>query len=95
MTTALTLLAGFITLVLVVNFIVVVKGPTVYDRLLGIGAMGTNTVLLIAVIGFRYGGPAGFLDLAITYAILNFVGVVAAAKYVSVTSRKAAREEGS
>ncbi|HSW29165.1 MAG TPA: monovalent cation/H+ antiporter complex subunit F [Longimicrobiales bacterium] len=92
MTTALTLLAGFIALLLVMNFAVVMKGPTVYDRLLGIGAMGTNTVLLIAVIGFWYGGVAGFLDLAITYAILNFVGVVAVAKYVSVTSRRAARE---
>ena len=89
MTAALFSLALFIAALMVVNFAVVVRGPTVYDRLLGIGAMGTNTVLLIALIGFLYGGPGGFLDLAITYAILNFVGVVAVGKYISVASRRA------
>lgn len=64
------------------NFIRVLKGPTVFDRLLGVGAIGTNAVLLLVTIGYIYGRPDGFLDLAITYAILNFVGVVAIAKFL-------------
>jgi multicomponent Na+:H+ antiporter subunit F len=82
MTTVLLGLAIFLALLLGANFVRVVAGPTIFDRLLGVGAIGTNAVLLLAVIGFLYGRPDGFLDLAITYAILNFVGVVAVAKFL-------------
>lgn len=74
--------AVFASLLIAVNFIRVVLGSTIFDRLLGIGAIGTNAVLLLALIGYIYGRPDGFLDLAITYAILNFIGVVAIAKYL-------------
>jgi multicomponent Na+:H+ antiporter subunit F len=75
-------LAIFLAVLVGVNFVRVILGPTLFDRLLGVGAIGTNAVLLLAVIGFLYGRPDGFLDLAITYAILNFVGVVAIAKFL-------------
>jgi len=81
MSTALFGLAVFIAVLMAVNFVVVAKGPTMFDRLLGIGAMATNAVLLLVLIGFIYERPDGYLDLAITYAILNFIGVVAIAKY--------------
>jgi multicomponent Na+:H+ antiporter subunit F len=54
-------------------------GPTIYDRILAINAHGTKTVLLIAVIGFLTGRP-DFLDLALVYALINFVGTIAALK---------------
>jgi multicomponent Na+:H+ antiporter subunit F len=76
--------AIYISILVAVNFIRVVRGPTLFDRLLGVGAIGTNAVLLLAVIGFIYGRPDGFLDLAITYAILNFIGVVAIAKFLDI-----------
>ncbi len=82
MTTVLLSLAIFLAVLVGVNFVRVILGPTIFDRLLGVGAIGTNAVLLLAVIGFVYGRPDGFLDLAITYAILNFVGVVAIAKFL-------------
>lgn len=72
----------YLGLLIAVNFIRVFIGPTIYDRLLGVGAIGTNSVILLAVIGFIYARPDGFLDLAITYAILNFIGVVAIAKFL-------------
>lgn len=75
-------IAVFVSVLVAVNFIRVVIGETIFDRLLGIGAIGTNAVLLLALIGYIYGRPDGFLDLAITYAILNFIGVVAIAKYL-------------
>lgn len=56
-------------------------GPTVFDRILAVNMFGTKTVLLIAVLGFLQGRP-DFLDLALTYALMNFIGVVAVLKYI-------------
>jgi len=57
------------------------KGPTVYDRILAVNAIGTLTVLLIGVHGFLSGRPE-FLDLALVYTLINFIGTVAVSKYV-------------
>ena len=57
-----------------------VLGPTIYDRILAINSHGTKTVLLIAVIGFLTGRP-DFLDLALVYALINFIGTLAALKF--------------
>ncbi len=57
-----------------------VLGPTIYDRILAINAHGTKTVLLIAVIGFLTGRP-DFLDLALVYALINFIGTLAVLKF--------------
>ena len=54
-------------------------GPTVYDRILALNLLGTKTVLLIAVFGFL-AGRSGFLDLALVYALINFIGVIAMLK---------------
>jgi multicomponent Na+:H+ antiporter subunit F len=54
-------------------------GPTVFDRILAINVQGTKTVLLIAVVGFLTDRP-DFLDLALVYALINFVGTLAALK---------------
>jgi multicomponent Na+:H+ antiporter subunit F len=54
-------------------------GPTVFDRILAINVQGTKTVLLIAVVGFLTERP-DFLDLALVYALINFVGTLAALK---------------
>jgi multicomponent Na+:H+ antiporter subunit F len=60
----------------------VIKGPTLYDRIISAGLMGTNGVLVLAVIGFIYERIDMFVDLAIAYALLNFVGTVAVGKYL-------------
>ena len=57
------------------------RGPTVFDRILAINMFGTKTVLLIAVSGFLVGRPE-WLDLALVYALVNFVGTVAVLKFV-------------
>ena len=61
-------------------------GPTLYDRVLALNTFGTKTVLLIAVLGFLLpeGSSAGrpeFLDLALVYALINFIGTIAVLKY--------------
>ncbi len=55
-------------------------GPTVFDRVLALNMFGTKTVLLIAVISFLTGRP-GFLDLALVYALINFIGVIAVLRF--------------
>ena len=57
-----------------------VLGPTVYDRVLAVNTFGTKTVLLIAVLGFLTERPE-FLDLAIVYALINFIGTIAVLKF--------------
>lgn len=66
----------------VVTFYRVVRGTTIFDRLLAAGAVGTNAIVLMAIIGFIFARPDMFIDLVITYTLLNFIGSVAAAKYL-------------
>ena len=55
-------------------------GPSVYDRVLAVNMFGTKTVLLLSIVAFLYGRP-DFLDLALTYALINFVGVLAVLEF--------------
>lgn len=55
------------------------RGPTIYDRVLAINVFGTITVLFIAVHGFRQGRP-DFLDIALVYALINFIATIAVLK---------------
>jgi multicomponent Na+:H+ antiporter subunit F len=57
-----------------------IMGPSQYDRILAANSIGTKTVLLIALIGFLFGRPA-FLDIAIVYALINFVATIALMKF--------------
>lgn len=59
-----------------------VAGPTIYDRILAVNVFGTKTVLIIAVLGFL-GGRPDFLDIALVYALINFIGVIAVLKLVT------------
>ncbi len=65
-------------------------GPTVYDRVLTVNMFGTKTVLLLSVIAFLAGRP-DFLDLALAYALINFIGVLAVLEFFK--SRAARREQ--
>jgi multicomponent Na+:H+ antiporter subunit F len=56
-------------------------GPTVYDRILAANMFGTKIVLIIAVLGFLNGRP-DFLDIALVYALINFIGVIAVLKFI-------------
>ena len=56
-------------------------GPTVYDRILAVNMVGTKTVLLIAVFAVL-SERTDMLDIALTYALINFIGVVAVLKFV-------------
>lgn len=55
-------------------------GPTLYDRVLAVNMFGTKTVLLVSIVAFLSGRP-DFLDLALAYALINFVGVLAVLEF--------------
>jgi multicomponent Na+:H+ antiporter subunit F len=57
-----------------------IKGPTVFDRILAGNSVGTLAVLLLAVIGFLTGRPE-FLDVGLTYGLLNLIGSLAVLKF--------------
>lgn len=68
-------------------------GPTVYDRVLAVNMFGTKTALLLSVIAFLYGRP-DFLDLALAYALINFIGVLAVLKFAQdYTLRHAGQDD--
>jgi len=58
-----------------------VFGPTVLDRLVGVNAIGSKTVVLLILIGLIYGRVDMFVDISMAYAMLNFIAVLAASRY--------------
>jgi len=80
--------AAGILIVMALALVRAFLGPTICDRILAVNMVGTKTVLLIAVYGFLSGRP-DFLDIAITYALINFVGVIAALKFIERTTADA------
>ncbi len=72
------MIAVLVTMVLALSR--AVAGPTVFDRILALNMFGTKTVLLIAVVSFLIERPH-FIDLALVYALVNFIGVIAVLRY--------------
>ncbi|MCC5914888.1 MAG: pH regulation protein F [Balneolaceae bacterium] len=83
--------AVVLTIVIAIPLIRVMKGPTLYDRILATNAIATKTIVLICLIGFVFGRIDMFIDITLAYAILGFIGVMVIAKFLS--SSKISREE--
>ena len=84
-------LATLVTMALALARAVI--GPTVYDRVLAVNMFGTKTVLLVAVIAFLFGRP-DFLDLALAYALINFIGVFAVLEFFRTRAARRAADRG-
>ncbi len=84
-------LATFVTMGLAL--VRAILGPSVYDRVLAVNMFGTKTVLLLSVIAFLYGRP-DFLDLALAYALINFIGVLAVLEFFRSRSLRRRTEQG-
>lgn len=67
-------------------------GPTVYDRILAVNSFGTKTVLLIALLG-AFAGRSDYLDVALLYALINFIATVALMKYSRIGELQRDSEE--
>lgn len=88
MTISTTILAAACIATLVTMGLALVRaglGPTVFDRILAVNMFGTKTVLFIGVLGFFTNRPE-FLDIALVYALMNFISVIAILKYADFRS---------
>ncbi|EDP66237.1 monovalent cation/proton antiporter, MnhF/PhaF family protein [alpha proteobacterium BAL199] len=65
---------------LLITLVRAIAGPSLYDRVLAVNSFGTKIVLLIAAMGFLAGRP-DFLDIALLYALVNFIGTLAVLKF--------------
>ena len=60
----------------------IVAGPTAIDRIVAVNVIGTKTTVLLVIIGILFGRVEMFVDFALTYALLNFIGSLAAARFL-------------
>ena len=60
----------------------VLRGPTVFDRVLGLNGISTKSIILLIVIGIYFDRVDMFIDISTGYSLLNLVGALAVAKYL-------------
>lgn len=73
--------AVYLCLVMFLSLYRAVVGPTILDRLVGVNAIGSKTTALLILIGLLYRRVDMFVDIALAYAMLNFIAVLAASRY--------------
>lgn len=76
-----TFAAIFLLLLILLTLVRVVGGPTVLDRILGGSVVGSKATVLLLIIGILYDDLGMFVDIALAYAMLNFIATLAAAKF--------------
>ncbi|MBM4406696.1 MAG: hypothetical protein FJ039_11075 [Chloroflexi bacterium] len=74
--------ATAIILISIINMYRLIQGRTLFDRMLALAAIGTNTIILVGLAGFVFSRPEMFVDVALAYALLNFVSIVVISKYL-------------
>lgn len=74
------ILMASIVIVIGLMLLRVFRGPTVYDRMNGIGVIGADTILLLVLFGYVDGRQEMYLDMAVSYAMLGFLGSIIIAK---------------
>jgi|TARA_B110001454_G_C12680631_1_gene417863 multicomponent Na+:H+ antiporter subunit F len=78
--------AGITLLLMMIPvFYRIVVGPTTIDRIVAVNVIGTKTAVLLIIIGMLFDDVAMFVDFALAYALLNFIGSLAAARYFNKT----------
>ena len=63
----------------------IIMGPTGFDRILGVNVIGTKTAVILVIIGTLFERVDMFVDFAIAYALLNFVGAIVVSRYFNRT----------
>jgi len=71
----------YLCLVMLLPLFRAVTGPTILDRLIGVNAIGSKTTVLLVLIGLLYHRVDMFIDIALAYAMLNFIAVLAASRF--------------
>ena len=71
----------YVSIMMLLPLFRAIYGPTVLDRLVGVNAIGSKTTVLLILIGMIYKRVDMFVDIALAYALLNFIAVLAASRY--------------
>jgi len=74
-------IAVLIALTILLSLYRATLGPGVFNRVAAINVIGTKTIVLLVIIGYIFDRPL-FFDISLLYAILNFIGTLAFAKYL-------------
>jgi len=72
-----------------------IAGPSIFDRIIGGNMIGTKATVLLLFIGVLFDNVSMFVDISLAYALLNFIGTLAAAKYFQHRPPVVSRDEGS
>jgi multicomponent Na+:H+ antiporter subunit F len=89
------MLTAAIVAILVTMFLALIRtflGPSEYDRMLAANSFGTKTVLLIALGGYALSWNS-FLDVALLYALVNFVGTIAVMRFFEYRNAPEERDD--
>ncbi len=84
--------AIFICFLMLLTMLRIVAGPTIIDRIMGANVIGTKTTVLLVIIGVIYHRVDMFVDIALAYAMLNFIVTIGASRYF--THHKNVRADG-
>ena len=68
-------------ILMLVTLIRVILGPSTIDRLVGVNVIGTKSTILIIIMGTLQGRVDMYVDIALAYALLNFIASLAAARF--------------
>jgi multicomponent Na+:H+ antiporter subunit F len=71
-----------LTVLMLVYLYRVVRGPSVFDRVLGLNGISTKAIVLLVVIGTVFERVDMFVDISTGYALLNLVGALGIAKFL-------------
>lgn len=91
MTTVLVVTALAIFATMALALVRALKGPTVFDRIVAVNMFGTKTVLIVALIT-AISGNDDLIDVALVYALINFITVVAVLKLTAMRDLAASGE---
>lgn len=81
------LVMDLIAVLIVIYLYRVIRGPTLYDRVLGLNGIATKAIILLIVIGTVYDRVDMFVDISTGYALLQLIGALAIAKYLEQRGR--------
>ena len=76
-----TIAAMILALAMTLSLYRVLRGPTVFDRLTGLGLIATKTIVLLVLMGFMTDRVEVFVDITLSYSLLGFIGSLVLAKY--------------
>jgi len=80
-------ISSFIILLMIMTLVRVIGGPTVLDRIVGVNMIGAKTTVILLLIGLIYDDMSMFVDIALAYALLNFIATLGACKFFRRSNR--------